>query len=115
MNICSTSQETKMQTTFGPKTSVTSVVMGYLFPPDITRLRQVSRHAKTSSEHVCGPWKSYVQSLYNVYDCPRCNALRNPRYTEHCPLCEKNVCVDHLVRCSKCCQVYCDACVGFCC
>lgn len=104
-----------MENTFGPKTSVTSVVMGYLFPHDITRLRQVNRHAKAASEQVCGSWKSYVQSLFTVSDCPRCYALRNPQHTEHCPLCEENVCVEHLVRCSKCSQVYCEACVGFCC
>lgn len=104
-----------MDFSFGPKTSVTSVVMTFLSPVDITRVRQVNRQTKTTSENVCGDWKSYVKSIETIHDCPHCYALRRPRYTEHCPLCEQNVCVDHLRRCVQCCDVFCHVCVGFCC
>ena len=104
-----------METSFGPKTSVLSILTQYLLPKDITRIRQVNRFFKQTSENTCGPWKLYVQSFYNVIDCPMCYALRSPIYVEHCPLCEKDVCLEHLVKCQNCLEIYCSACVGFCC
>lgn len=104
-----------MENSFGPKTSVLTILTQYLLPKDITQIRQVNKYSKQTSENVCGPWKSYVQSFHDVLDCPRCHALRNPRYMEHCPLCEKDVCLEHLVKCSNCLEIYCNACVGFCC
>ena len=104
-----------METSFGPKTSVLSILTGYLLPKDITQIRQVNKFSKQTSENISGTWKSYVQSFHTVLDCPRCHALRNPRYMEHCPLCEKDVCLEHLVKCTQCLAIYCNACVGFCC
>ena len=104
-----------MEKTFGPKTTLLSILTHYLVPKDITRLRQVNKVSKQTSENVCGPWKTYVQSFYNVEDCSMCNALRNPKYMEHCPLCEKDVCLEHLVKCTNCLEIYCNTCVGFCC
>ena len=104
-----------METSFGPKTSVLTILTQYLLPKDITQIRQVNRFSKQISENVCGPWKPYVQSLYNVLDCPKCDALRNPSHMEHCPLCERDVCLEHLTKCQHCLEIYCNTCVGFCC
>ena len=101
----------QMWQSFGAKVSVLTSVVEYLSDKEMCKCRQLS---KLSKNDIRG-WRHRVLRTGTVVDCQKCPALRLSKYTEHCPLCESSVCVDHLERCVKCHEIYCSFCVGFCC
>ena len=96
---------------FSSQSSVLTHVATFLPLSDVGRCRQLSRLSKSD---VSG-WREAVLQQEQVVACEQCPAICRHQQTEHCPLCESTVCVEHLDRCDDCLQVFCNECVGFCC
>ena len=102
---------TKMfEAVFSPTVTVVSCVCEYLKPKEVCKTRQVS---KFCTEHLYN-FQEFAESN-GAIKCGGCPAMRMPRFLEHCPLCEKEVCVDHLERCNECLEIICCECRGVCC
>lgn len=101
----------KMWRSFSSHTSVLTKVTTFLPLCDVGRCRQLSRMSKGDIHG----WREAVLSQEQVVACQKCPALCRRQQTEHCPLCESTVCVEHLERCGECWQIFCSECVGYCC
>ena len=100
-----------MWQSFSATESVLTCALQYLSAHEIAQCRPVSR---LTNSDVPG-WREKSLQTGNVVACCKCPALRLSKYTEHCPLCESDVCVEHLEKCNDCNGIYCSSCVGFCC
>ena len=100
---------------FGPTTTLTSILMDYLHLKDVAKLKQVSFHHNLAIRDKIPNWIDTIQNQYHVLPCNICFSIRSCFKIEHCPLCEKDVCVDHLEICNSCNNVYCYRCRGYCC
>lgn len=104
-----------MEFHFGPTTKLTSLLVDYLHLKDIARLKQVNIHQKTTIREKMPNWLGTIREKYNVLPCGMCSSIRSNFKIEHCPLCEKDVCIEHLEVCNSCSNIYCYRCRGFCC
>lgn len=95
---------------FSPTVTVVSCVCEYLKPKEVCKTRQV---CKFNVEHLYH-FQEFAESN-GAIKCGGCPAMRMPRFLEHCPVCEKDVCVDHLEQCWDCNEIICCDCRGFCC
>jgi len=101
-----------LQSNFSPSVTVLSYVCTFLPPKAVCHARQTSVICNKNLH----PFKAFAE-LNGAITCGQmtCSAMRKPSFIEHCPVCEKNVCVDHLERCNNCFIIVCDDCNGFCC
>jgi len=104
-----------MESVFGLKTSLSSIVMTYLMPKEIAYLRQMNKHHMTAAGRTSNVWYNFVSKYKQVHTCGKCKAIRSIRKMEHCSLCTKDICVEHLEICNQCDGIYCSDCRGFCC
>jgi len=89
-----------MEFYFGPTTNLTTLIVDYLHLKDIAKLKQVCLHHSLSISAKMPNWLDIIQTQYDVLPCDICFSIRSCFKIEHCPMCEKNVCINHLENCN---------------
>ena len=104
-----------MDIQFSTNVNLTTLLVDYLHLKEIASLKQVCSQQSSSVSHKIPYWFQTVRNQYDVSSCGICSAIRSSLKIEHCPMCEENICIDHLEICDSCNNIYCYRCRGFCC